>query len=63
VAGVTIQAHVLPGKLPTSIARMVERGRAPLLSSVAAGAVTSHSPGMNILSLVAADTLFWQLVL
>jgi hypothetical protein len=63
VAGVAIQARVFPGELPTPVARVVESRRAPLLGFVATCAVISHATGMNVLSLVAADTLLWQLVL
>jgi hypothetical protein len=63
VAGVAIQAHVFPDELPASIAGMVKCGRPPPLRFVATGAVGSHAPCMNVLALVAADTLLWQLVL
>jgi hypothetical protein len=63
VTSMAIQARVFPDQLPTSIARVVERGRQPLLRSVATGTVRSHAPCMNVLALVAADTLLWQLVL
>ena len=63
MAGVAIQAHVFPDELPASIAGMVECGRPPLLRFMATGAVGSHAPGMNVLALVAADALLWQLVL
>jgi hypothetical protein len=63
VASVAIHAGVFAGKLPASIARVVERGRPPLLRSVATGAVRSHAPRMNVLALVAADTLLRQLVM
>src|ERR1700730_17141805 len=61
-ASVAIHAGVFAGKLPASIARVVECGRPPLLRLVTTGAVRSHAPRMNVLALVAADTLLWQLV-
>jgi hypothetical protein len=63
VARVAIHAGVFAGKLPASIARVVERGRAPLLRCVTTGAVRSHAARVNVLALVAADTFLWQLVL
>jgi len=63
VTGVAIHAGVLSCELPSAIACMVEGGRAPLLCLVAAGAVNPHAPRMNILSLVAADTLLGHLFL
>jgi hypothetical protein len=59
VTGMAIQLRVLSDELPISIARMVERGRPPLLCFVATGAVSSHAPRMNVLALVAADTFLW----
>jgi hypothetical protein len=63
VASVAIHGGVFAGKLPASIACVVERGRPPLLRFVATGAVRSHAPRMNVLPLVAADTLLGQLVM
>ena len=63
MARVAIHVHVFPDELPASIARMVECGLAPLLCLVATGTVSSHAACMNILALVAADTVLWQLIL
>jgi hypothetical protein len=63
VAGVAIHAGVFPRELPTSVARVVERGLPPLLRFVATGAVGSHAASMNVLALMAADTLLWKFVL
>lgn len=63
VAGVAIHAGVFSCKLPMAIPRVVELGGPPLLRRVTTGAVRFHAPRMNVLALVAADTLLWQLVL
>jgi hypothetical protein len=57
MTGVTLQLGMLTGKLPMSVARVIEVDRLPFRRAMAAGAVGPESSGVCILPLMATIAL------